>query len=190
MLRLPLLWVLALALGATIAGAVTGATPGVAATTACTAASKWPCHGGDPGGRVLRTLQTDVYSAARFTGDHVEHRSYDSYWITGNPCGFGLTGWSPTMALATFVSSLRRSALSLQIGQHLSSEGWKANPAAMAHRTNGAVKTWRQTFGGRPASVSLSQVPPDESDVTASDGASVWALGASWQPEPHGVNCP
>jgi hypothetical protein len=190
MLRLPLRWVLALALAATVTGAITGPTPGVAATTTCTAASKWPCHGGDPGGRVLRTLQEDLYTAAKVTGDHVGHRSYDSYWITGNPCGFGRTGWSPTMALATFASSLRRSALSQQIGRHLSREGWKANPAVLTLQTGGAVNCWRRELDGRPASVSLSQVPPDESTVTAPYGQSVWALGASWQPQPHGVNCP
>jgi hypothetical protein len=186
----PLRWVLALALAATVAGAITDPTPGVAATTTCTAASKWPCHGGDPGGRVLRTLQTDVYSAAKVTGDDVEHRSYDSYWITGNPCGFGQTGWSPTMAMATFASSLPRSALTQQIGRHVSREGWRANPAARAHQTDGAVNSWWRESDGRPVSVSLSQVPPGDLDVSAPSGQSVWALGASWQPQPHGVNCP
>ena len=117
MQRLPLWGVLALAFVATVAGVITGPTLEVAAITTCTAASKWPCHGGDPGERVLRTLQTDVYSAAKVTGDPVEHRSYDSYWITGNPCGFGQTGWSPTMAMATFVSSLRRSTISQAIAR-------------------------------------------------------------------------
>lgn len=190
MLRQPLRWVLALALIATVAGVITGATPGLAATTTCTAASKWPCHGGDPGGRVLQTIQTDVYSAAKVTGDRVEHRSYDSFWITGNDCGFGQTGWSLTMAMATFASTLRRSALSQRIARHLSSEGWKASPPPMPGQTGDVVNSWSRELDGRPASASLSQVPPGDLDVTATHGQSVWALGASWQPQPHGVNCP
>ena len=191
MLRRPLRWMIALALAATVPGVIMGATPCVAATTTCTALSKWPCHGGDPGGRVLRTLRTDVYSAVKVTGDHVEHRSYDSYWITGNSCGFGQTGWSPTMALATFASSLPRSALSQQIGRHLSREGWrKGGPAALDQQTNSAVYSWRQELDGRSASVSLLQVPPGDLDVSVPHGQSAWALGAIWQPLPHGVNCP
>jgi hypothetical protein len=94
------------------------------------------------------------------------------------------------MAMATFVSSLRRSTIAQQIGRHLSREGWKTIPAAMGHQTDGAVNSWRRQLDGRPASVSLSHVPPDGSNVTAPSGQSVWALGASWQPQPHGVNCP
>ena len=190
MIRLPLRWALAFALTVTVAGVMTGETPADAASTTCTAASKWPCHGGDPGGRVLRMLRTDVYSAVKVTGGIVEHRSYDSYWITGNPCGFGQTGWSPTMAMATFASSLPRSALSQQIGRHLSREGWRAIPAATGHQADGAVNSWWRESDGRPASVSLSRVPPGDLDVSALYRQSVWALGASWQPQPHGVNCP
>ena len=148
--------------------------------------------GGDPNGQVLKTLRMNAYSAAKITGvDHVEKRSYDSVWITNaGPCGFGQTGWSPTVAQAAFASSLQRSAVLQQIELRLAREGWKPNPAGMPPQTDGAVKSWQRELDGQVASVSLWQVPPEDTDLRVADGQSEWNLGAVWQPQPRGVECP
>ena len=60
------------------------------------------------------------------------------------------------MAMATFATSLRRSALSQQIARFLSREGWKANPSCnRITDPMAAPSSWERELDGRPASVSL-----------------------------------
>jgi hypothetical protein len=184
-----------LAIGLTAAGSVIGGTAEVAGAT-CSQTSNWPCRGGDPGGHVLKTLRQDVYAAARVNGDRIAHRSYDSFWTVGESCGFGPDGWSKTMAMAVFATSLRRSVLTRGIQRSLGHEGWMPGPVTNAGQKE-VVAQWIRALHGQVATIQLFRVTSANGVVDTMTGSravrrgqSGWALAASWQPRPAGSQCP
>jgi hypothetical protein len=138
--------------------------------------------GGDPGNKVLRSLQ-QIEGAVPPTASHVRVQSFAAQWLPACPEFHNANaGWSRVQVNVQFVDGDSRSTLADQMDSVLRRKGWvRMDVAPGPHEGRIAHWTHKEPTGSK-GTVFAFPAPADSHS---------WVLTAEWQPPgPANQGCP
>lgn len=137
--------------------------------------------GGDPGGTVLRSLET-IRSAVPLGATDVSTLTVPSTWLGacgGDPGSHG--GWTEDRSSAQFTETAPPDTVKAAVGRVLMAQGWVRHDMVITPGQGPTAHWSRPVRDGRPADAFVFPTPP---------GSTAWSLTATWRPPGPVGDCP